>query len=86
MSDDRFTPEWVEKTRAEWRTEPLENDAIEVYRINYDIPSWSAYRPPSGKKPMTDAPQISEFTETQCKDAQTEIQNIIKGLSDSMTA
>lgn len=46
----------------------------------------NAYRPPSGKKPMTDAPQIAEFTETQCKDAQTEIQNIINGLSDRMQA
>lgn len=44
-----------------------------------------AYRPPTRRQPVTQAVQISEFTETQCKDAQTEIQNIINGLSDSMT-
>ena len=34
--------EWVEQQRQSWKTEPLKSDDIATYRINYDIPSWSA--------------------------------------------
>lgn len=50
MTNEQFTPEWVEQQRSEWRSEPLEADAIDCYRINYSIPDWyaSGQFPPFG--------------------------------------
>ena len=45
----------------------------------------NGYRPPITRQPATEAIQISEFTETQVKDAKEEIQNIIKNLSVSLS-
>lgn len=45
----------------------------------------NAYRPPQTRQPASESVQISEFTETQVKDAKEEIQNIIKNLSVSLS-
>ena len=46
----------------------------------------NSYRPPVNRPVATESVQISEFTETQVKEAREEIQNIINNLSGAMTA
>lgn len=46
----------------------------------------NGYRPPQTRQPVSESVQISEFTETQIKNAKEEIQNIIGNLSAGMTA